>query len=197
VALNSATLPPTQQPDRDPKVEGPLRVLFVGRLQARKRVDLLLRVCALVEPSPECWIVGDGPERSTLEKLAKDVFPSAKFHGTKHGEELNSLFAEADLFVLPGTGGLAIQEAMAHGLPVIVAEGDGTQRDLVTEDNGWLINPGSLDDLSRAMRDAISHSEGLSKMGNASYQIVVDRANINAMAQVFINVMKSVSEGHS
>jgi len=195
VALNSATLPPKQRPDRYPKEKGPLRVLFVGRLQARKRVDLLLRVCALVEPGPECWIVGDGAERSALEKLAKDVFPPAKFLGSKHGQELSDLFAEADLFVLPGTGGLAIQEAMAYGLPVIVAEGDGTQRDLVTGDNGWLIKPGNTEDLSQAMREALSNPERLVRMGNASYQIVHDQANIDAMARVFINVMNSVSEG--
>ena len=40
-------------------------------------------------------------------------------------------FAGADLFVLPGTGGLAVQEAMSYALPVIVAKGDGTQEDLV------------------------------------------------------------------
>jgi len=84
---------------------------------------------------------------------------------------------------------------MAYGLPVIVAEGDGTQRDLVTGDNGWLIKPGNTEDLSQAMREALSNPERLVRMGNASYQIVHDQANIDAMARVFINVMNSVSEG--
>jgi glycosyltransferase involved in cell wall biosynthesis len=160
-------------------------------------VDLLLRVCALVEPGPECWIVGEGPERSALENLAEDVYPSAKFLGSKYGQDLSELFTEADLFVLPGTGGLAIQEAMAHGLPVIVAEGDGTQRDLVAGANGWLIKPGSMEDLSQALQEALSNPERLIRMGKASYQIVLDRANIDAMVKVFINVIKAVSKGRS
>jgi glycosyltransferase involved in cell wall biosynthesis len=195
VAINSATLPPQKPPDRPVKVDGKLVILFVGRLQARKRVDLLLRACTLVEPSPECWIVGDGPERSMLEHLSEEVFPAAKFLGAKQGQELTDLFTKADLFVLPGTGGLAIQEAMAYGLPVIVAEGDGTQRDLVTADNGWLIQPGSMQELIQAMRQAISDPGRLVEMGNSSFQIVRDRANIEAMAKVFVNVMISVSKG--
>ena len=94
-----------------------------------------------MESKPRLVIVGDGPERAKLESLAKEVYPSAEFVGTKHGAELTPYFAEADLFVLPGTGGLAVQEAMAHGLPVIVAKGDGTQDDLVRAGNGWQIPP--------------------------------------------------------
>ena len=104
-------------------VKPPLSIIFVGRLQARKRVDWLLRACAEMESRPRLVIVGDGPERAKLELLAREVYPSAEFVGAKHGAELEPYFAQADLFVLPGTGGLAVQEAMAHGLPVIVAKG--------------------------------------------------------------------------
>ena len=51
--------------------------------------------------------------------------------------------------MLPGTGGLAVQQAMAHGLPVIVAQGDGTQDDLVRPENGWQIPPDDLAALTR------------------------------------------------
>jgi glycosyltransferase involved in cell wall biosynthesis len=127
--------------------------------------------------------------------LAQEVFPEATFFGVKHDQELGELFAMSDLFVLPGTGGLAIQEAMSSGLPVIVAEGDGTQRDLVTGGNGWLIKPNSLEELNQAMRKALSDPDRLRHMGEASYKIVVERANIEAMAEVFRNVMNSLIKG--
>jgi glycosyltransferase involved in cell wall biosynthesis len=97
-------------------------VLFVGRLQQRKRVDLLLKACSGLEIQPRLVIAGDGPERLKLEALAKEDFPSTEFVGPKRGVELKPYFMEADLFVLPGTGGLAVQEAMGYGLPVIVAQ---------------------------------------------------------------------------
>jgi len=182
-------LPPTSLLKREPFKDRIPRVLFVGRLQARKRVDLLLKACALMENQIECWIVGDGPEATRLKELAQSVCPEAKFLGPKHGPELEHFYEQADLFVLPGTGGLAVQEAMAHALPVIVAEGDGTQRDLVNEGNGWLLEPGNLDDLSRVMQEALENPQDLLKRGLASYQIVLDRANIDAMAKVFLDVI--------
>src|SRR5258705_11408173 len=108
-------------------------ILFVGRLQERKRVDYLLRACAEMDSITRLMIVGDGPQRASLETLAKEIYPTAEFIGSKYGAELKPYFAQADLFVLPGTGGLAIQEAMSHGLPVIVAKSDGTQDDLVRD----------------------------------------------------------------
>jgi glycosyltransferase involved in cell wall biosynthesis len=134
------------------------RVLFVGRLQERKRVDNLLKACAALPEGqrPQVWIVGDGPDRTRLEALASQVYPQAHFFGARHGAELAPLFAAADLFVLPGTGGLAVQQAMAYGLPVMAAEADGTQTDLVRPENGWALPPGDLPALTAALAHALS-----------------------------------------
>ena len=92
--------------------------------------------------------------------------------GPSTATELEPYFAEADLFVLPGTGGLAVQEAMAHGLPVIVAKGDGTQDDLVRDGNGWQIAPENQAALTEALREALSDMKRLRKMGE---EFVPDR----------------------
>ncbi len=162
-------------------------LLFIGRLQRRKRVDALLRACAaLPEPKPRLAIVGDGPERQALRALAETTYPQAEFIGARHGEELKPYFAQADLFVLPGTGGLAIQEAMANGLPVIVAQGDGTQDDLVRAGNGWQIPPEDDRALEEALRRALSDRDRLRKMGEESYRIVREEINIEKMVEVFV-----------
>ena len=84
------------------------------------------------------------PPAASCRTLAENIYPQAEFPGDQRGADLQPYFAAADLFVLPGTGGLAVQEAMAAGLPVIVAEGDGTQDDLVRPDNGWQVPPGDV-----------------------------------------------------
>jgi glycosyltransferase involved in cell wall biosynthesis len=168
-------------------------ILFVGRLQARKRVDLLLHACALLDSKPRLVIVGEGPERQSLESLAKEVFPQAEFVGARHGAALKPYFTEADLFVLPGTGGLAVQEAMSYGLPVIVAQGDGTQDDLVRKGNGWQIPPGDFDALLNTMKDALSDSARLGRMGTESYRIVKEEINIETMAAAFVTALNTLT----
>ena len=168
-------------------------ILFVGRLQARKRVDDLLRACSEMESKPRLIIVGDGPEREHLELLAKQVYPSAEFIGAKHGAELKPYFTEADLFVLPGTGGLAVQEAMSYGLPIIVAKGDGTQDDLVRESNGWQIAPDDYGALVNTMRLALSDVGRLRTMGAESYRIVHEEINLEKMVDVFVQALNSLS----
>ena len=104
-------------------------VLFVGRLQVRKQVDTLIHACAQLPPisPPRLWIIGDCPQRGELETLADSHYPAAAFLGAQHGAELEHAMRQADLFVLPGTGGLAVQQAMSFGLPVIVGRSDGTR----------------------------------------------------------------------
>jgi glycosyltransferase involved in cell wall biosynthesis len=206
----NAVAPPPQGPPpvRPEGFAGPPVVLFVGRLQRRKRVDLLLQACAALPEllQPRLRIVGDGPHRPEMAALARSIYPSAEFLGAKHGVELEALYRQADLFVLPGTGGLAVQQAMTHALPVIVAQGDGTQEDLVRTAskeqalptspgraaNGWLVPPGDLGALSAALLAALSDAAGLRRMGLESYRIVQEEINLQRMAQAFIEAVMQV-----
>jgi len=192
-ALNAVSPPPPPAPDRPPLAGRKPRVLFVGRLQPRKRVDLLLEACAALDPRPDLWIVGDGPALANLQRHAARLYPEAQFAGALHGPSLASVFARADLFVLPGTGGLAVQEAMAHALPVIAAEGDGTQNDLVRPENGWLVPDGDLVSLTHALREALSRPACLAEMGRASHRIVAEEANIQAMVNSFLRALEAVT----
>ncbi|HSK87361.1 MAG TPA: glycosyltransferase family 4 protein [Anaerolineales bacterium] len=192
VAHNSVSAPPSVALDHRPQTTDRFTILFVGRLQARKRVDDLLRACAQLESKPHLVIVGDGPEREKLQAIAREIYPEAEFVGAKHGAELKPYFAEADLFVLPGTGGLAIQEAMSYGLPVIVAQGDGTQDDLVRKGNGWQIPPDDFKALVSTMKEALSDVARLRTMGAESHRIVMEEINIEKMVETFVAALNSV-----
>lgn len=202
VAPNAAAPRPAwPQPSRPAKFDGRPQVLFVGRLQARKRIDLLLRACASLAENlqPALVIVGDGPARPWLEKLAAQIYPRAEFAGAKHGNDLLPYFLAADLFVLPGTGGLAVQQAMAYGLPVIMGAGDGTNEDLVrppagtSPGNGWQVPPDNLAALTEALRLAISDPSRLRAMGAESYRIVREEINLERMVAVFMAALQSVA----
>lgn len=193
VAVNAVTPPPPHPlPERMPPEQllRP-RVLFVGRLQERKNLDNLLKACSELPPTkqPELAIVGDGPARESLINLAQEIYPATTFTGALYDEALAEQFRAADLFVLPGTGGLAIQQAMSYGLPVIAAQADGTQVDLVRPENGWQVPPDDIPALKSALQQALSDVPALRKMGAESYRIVAEEINLDQMVSVFVEAL--------
>ena len=192
VATNAAMPRPAGPPPSRLNIfNGQPFVLFVGRLQARKHLDILLRASAAMPTGlqPRVIIVGDGPARVQFEKMAAEIYPQVEFVGGKYGEEAKPYFEAADLFALPGTGGLAVQQAMSYGLPVIVAKGDGTQDDLVRPANGWQVPPGDQDAFNITLREALSDIPRLRRMGAESYRIVAEEINLQAMVAGFVEAL--------
>lgn len=197
VAPNAvAAAPADPLPLRAERFDSRPVLLFVGRLQARKRIPALLRACAALpaQLSPRLVIVGDGPEMEALRSAAQEIFPAAEFVGARQGAELAAFFRAADLFVLPGTGGLAVQQAMSYGLPVIVAQGDGTQDDLVRAGNGWQIPADDDQALAACLREALSDPARLRRMGAESYRIVAQEINLENMVSVFVRALNSTAK---
>lgn len=196
VAPNAVVKAPKGAPPTRPErlAGGRGRILFVGRLQARKRIENLIEACALLSGwAPELVVVGDGPFRGRLEEFAAYIFPDTNFTGALFGDALEAQFLAADLFVLPGSGGLAVQQAMAHGLPVVAAEGDGTQRDLVGRENGWLVPPNDVEALRVALADALSDARRLRQMGAESFRMVKEEFNMEKMAAAFVQALNAVA----
>ena len=86
---------------------------------------------------------------------------------------------------------------MAHGLPVIVAQGDGTQDDLVRPGNGILVPPGDLAALTAALKEALSDPPRLRRMGAEFYRIVVEEVNLEKMVEEFVAAVNQVSKSYA
>jgi glycosyltransferase involved in cell wall biosynthesis len=124
-------------------------LLYVGRLVPWKRVDFLLRVVQRVQPlAPSLLfiIAGEGPEVDSLKKLVDmlGIKDNVLFQGNLlRDSELSSCFAAADILLQASRAesqGLAILEALAHGLPVLTTENDGT-REISLQARGVMIAP--------------------------------------------------------
>jgi len=143
-------------------------VLFVGRLDPVKAVDVLLHalVPVLARHDAQLLIIGDGPERPRLEQLAGRLQLGGRvcFAGTRR--DVPNWLKAADLFILPSRWeglGVAALEAMAAGLPVIASRTDGLVDLIEHERTGLLVAPDDpaalaaaivslLDDPDRARR---------------------------------------------
>ena len=179
------------------KLEDKKIVLSVGALRPEKRVDTLIHAYARVRrrsPEVALVIVGDGPHREELEGTVETFSVENVTFVGRVVEEVNAYFAMADLFVLPGLGGLALNQAMAFGLPVICSEADGTERDLVVEGvNGHIVKTGDVGGLAAAIENTITHDERLREMGRQSLKIVKERINLQNMVHEFSRAIHSVA----
>jgi glycosyltransferase involved in cell wall biosynthesis len=130
------------------------RYLFVGRLIERKGIDVLLDAFRRVDGG-ELWIVGDGPLRAVVEASAASD-RRIRLWGHVEACELAEIYAEASVLVLPSlyeVWGLVVDEALAHGIPVIATEEVGSAADLLDLGvNGLIVPAGSPERLAEAMR---------------------------------------------
>lgn len=136
-------------------LETKVNAVTVGRLVPWKRVDRILEAIAQIR-NMGLVIVGDGPERERLERMAWELGLNDRvyFAGSRSKSETLSLMAACDLFVLNSTyEGLphVVLEAMSLGLPVVATSVGGTPEVVQHGKNGILISPVG-DDLVATLR---------------------------------------------
>lgn len=140
-------------------------VVFSGKLSERKGVDLLPRA---VDALPEALrrkvsivCLGDGALRSSLEAFRdSDGRQVVRVLGLQAQKALSRWYHASDLLVLPSrhgeTWGLVVNEALHHGLPVVVSDRVGCAPDLVTPATGAVCEHGSVSSLTKAIEQAMS-----------------------------------------
>ncbi|MFI7446553.1 glycosyltransferase [Nonomuraea sp. NPDC049714] len=186
------------QPTAANRGEG-LRVLFVGRLDAEKNVDQLLRALPLLPARlpVTAEIVGDGSRRRDLEDLARalGVADRVTFHGLVSDQEVLDAYARCDVFCMPGTAelqSLATMEAMAAGKPVVAADATALPHLVHPGHNGLLFPPGDVPALAAALGSILDDPEGRARMGQASREIVA-RHDIGLTLDTFETVYRQAA----
>jgi len=139
------------------------KIVTVGRLVPWKQIDHLIEALAEIEDAG-LVVVGDGPERSRLEDLARanDLNDRVHFAGQRTKEETFGLMASCDLFVLNSAyEGFphVVLEAMCAGLPVVATMVGGTTELVRDGENGLLISPNANGALSSTLRRLLTCSE--------------------------------------
>lgn len=127
VIPNVVEVPETLE-ERTWRPGGRLRLMFISRLDPKKGLENLFKAMAGLPGHVSLSVFGTGKAEyiASLEKLACDLGISARvtFHGHVSGAEKTAAFTEADVFVLPSHSenfGMAVAEALAHGVPVITS----------------------------------------------------------------------------
>ncbi len=158
-----------------------LSLLSVGRLERNKGFHILLEALArLRDDLPPRWrwlLVGDGKERTALANQAAQLGIGAyvRFVGRLDDPELHSLYEEVDLVIHPTLyegSSLVTLEAMIHRRPIIASASGGIPDKVFAERNGYLVQPGSVDDLVQKIRLALQNRAHWPAWGAESERIV-------------------------
>jgi glycosyltransferase involved in cell wall biosynthesis len=144
-------------------LEGKRVVLFAGKFHDRKQpVELLQAFLDVATPTDALVFVGDGAEKARLQTLAASRPDLAvRFLPFANQSEMPARYRLADIFALPSRGhyetwGLAVNEAMHLGVPCLVSDLVGCQRDLVQPgETGWVFAAGSTGQLAHTLRDSL------------------------------------------
>ncbi|MFE8031680.1 glycosyltransferase family 4 protein [Thiohalocapsa marina] len=160
--------PPRQGPSQVRAADAGPRLLCVGSLTPRKGQDLLIEALAGLRARPwQAWLVGSRTRNpgfaAALARRLRELGLSRRIvlTGELPAVELAAHLRQADLFVLPSWYegyGMALTEALVHGLPVISTTGGAIPHTL-PGDAGLLVPPGDIAALGQALRVFLDHPD--------------------------------------
>lgn len=172
-------------------------IIYSGRLESRKRLEVLLKAWQRVTKVKESYllIVGDGSQKDDLINLAKElkIIESVKFTGQI--DSVNEYLQVGDGFVFPSSAeGLsnALLEAMATELAIVATKIGGTEEAIENERNGILVEPDNVDQLTNGIITLLSQPEVAHKFGREARRTIEENYSIGIVAQKHLKVYEEM-----
>ncbi len=176
-----------------------VRIIYVGRLIKRKRVDLLIQTILNIKEQVSDYtiyldIIGDGPEKKYLQIISKSSSKILfKFHGALDQKDVNEKLMQSDIFVLPSESeGMsnALLEAMANGLAVIASSIPGNQALIKTGYNGRLFTTNL--ELEESLIDLINNIDLRNKYSKNAYHLIQNKYSFEMISKLYLNLYKEL-----
>ena len=189
--------PPAAVPDPD-------QLLLVGRLSKEKGVACLLAAMPLVLaecPGARLTVVGDGPERGALERLANDldIGGSIRFEGMLAPDSLPAYYAAATVCVLPSlwmeNGPVAGLEALAYGRALVGSDRGGTPELIENGRTGFLFKAGDSADLAEKIVRLLRDPALAKGMGRRAFEVYEARFSEARHAEKLTAIYAAVTAG--
>src|SRR5882724_299436 len=175
---------------------------YAGRFVPEKGLDVLLRACQhlMKEDCPfQLRLMGDGPERSSLERLAQELSltGAVRFTGILQGAEYEKELADVDVMVMPSlweeTAGLSAIEQMARGRTAVVSNLGGLGE--VVGDAGLQTTPGDASALAACLRRLVDEPDLLRELAIRAKNRSVAVFSLDRMIDEHFQVFKNISAG--
>jgi 1,2-diacylglycerol 3-alpha-glucosyltransferase len=153
--------------------------VYMGRVSYEKSIDQAIKAFSIVSkkmPEARLVIIGDGPEKIPLKRLAKNLGLQEKiiFTGFLYGEKLAKTLRVNDVFITASKSEnmpISLLEAMASGLPIIGVRALGIPEIVRDNKNGFLVSPDKPEEMAEKMKELIMNNELLDKFSLASREL--------------------------
>lgn len=171
-------------------------VLFTGELRPENDLESLVlawREVAYRFPTARLWLVGAGPQRDALVTRIRGLGLGGSVALVGRFDTIVDFYQAADLFVHPGpreTPSVSLIEALAAGLPVIVADAPGHRA--VVGNQALLVPPANLVALTQAMLDMLLSKRRARQLGQAGYLAASERFSLSAVAAQHVELLQSL-----
>lgn len=189
----------TQSPMRQP--DGTLQIAYVGRLVPQKGVDDLIRAVALAEGSERIGlrIVGGGPQRAQLERLAGTLGVAVRFLGPLQAAAVHDVLVDSDVLVVPSRDtrtcieqwGRVVVEASMTGRPALVS--DSGELPYLVKDGDWVFRQADPSSLARALDRLVEQPELVSLGAEASH-LASQRYRPDVLADQLVGFWEGILE---
>lgn len=184
-----------------------IKVLWIGRMINLKRVDLLIKALGRIQSDGKEFkltLIGDGPEKIRLEKLASKCLTrsSYEFLDFIPSSEVPSLMSQYDIYVLPSNAyegwGAVVNEAMAAGCAVIASDKTGAGASLIqSKNNGLLFKSGSEDSLYKSLKLLFEQPELIKQYGKNARSTIEQEWQPKVVAYKLIKLSELLLQNES
>lgn len=176
-------------------------LLNVARLERGKgQADLIHALAQLDDKSAQLWLLGDGPEKQSLLKLAARLGLKEQVHCMGFQQKLRPYYAAADLFIcaskldsLPN----ALLEAHAAGLPIVSYPSSGIPEIITDQQTGQLCAPATPTELSRGIRKLLATEPLRLEMGAAAREKIRTQFDRQRLNQQFCDLITQLIQSHA
>jgi N-acetyl-alpha-D-glucosaminyl L-malate synthase BshA len=156
------------------------RLLHISNFRPVKRVEDCIRVLARVRGSLDCelWMAGDGPQRSSAERLARELGVETHVRFLGKQDHIERLIPQTDVLLMPSEReafGLAALEAMACGVPAVAAASGGIGELITDGEDGFLAPVGDADRMAAQAVALLSDSGLYRRVSTAARETALNR----------------------
>ena len=172
----------------------------VARLDSIKNQTMMIRALKIIHqryPKTFLIIVGDGPERETLESIVKELQLTSRVIFAGFREDAHLFYKIMDIFLLTsfseGTA-ITLLEAMAAGLPCIATNVGGNPEIVVDKETGFLVTNDDAHDLAEKICILLDNEDAMTKMGKAARRRFEQNYTIDKMVEAYERLYEGKSK---